>query len=53
MVIGLTIFQDGAVGAAYLVAVFISNVPNRSPRLQVSSPAVEEGAHPLDGSRSR
>jgi ZIP family zinc transporter len=27
MVIGLTIFKDGAVGAAYLVAVFISNLP--------------------------
>ena len=27
MVIGLTILQSGAVGAAYLVAVFISNVP--------------------------
>jgi ZIP family zinc transporter len=26
-VIGLTIFQGGAVGAAYLVAVFISNLP--------------------------
>jgi ZIP family zinc transporter len=27
MVIGLTIFQGGAVGAAYLTAVFISNLP--------------------------
>jgi ZIP family zinc transporter len=27
IVIGLTIFQSGAVGAAYLAAVFISNVP--------------------------
>jgi len=27
MVIGLTIFKDGAIGAAYLVAVFISNLP--------------------------
>jgi len=27
MVIGLTIFKGGAVGAAYLVAVFISNLP--------------------------
>jgi ZIP family zinc transporter len=27
MVIGVTIFQGGAVGAAYLVAVFISNLP--------------------------
>jgi len=27
MVIGLTIFQGGEVGAAYLVAVFISNLP--------------------------
>ena len=27
MVIGLTIYRGGAVGAAYLVAVFISNVP--------------------------
>jgi len=27
MVIGLTVYQGGAVGAAYLVAVFISNVP--------------------------
>src|SRR5436190_3260713 len=27
MVIGLTIFQGGAVGAAYLAAVFISNLP--------------------------
>ena len=27
MVIGLTIFQGGAVGVAYLVAVFISNLP--------------------------
>jgi zinc transporter, ZIP family len=27
MVIGLTIFQSGKVGAAYLVAVFISNLP--------------------------
>src|SRR4249920_950926 len=27
MVIGLTIFEGGAVGAAYLVAVFISNLP--------------------------
>jgi ZIP family zinc transporter len=27
MVIGLTIFQNGAVGAAYLAAVFLSNLP--------------------------
>ena len=27
MVIGLTIFEGGAVGAAYLAAVFISNMP--------------------------
>jgi ZIP family zinc transporter len=27
MVIGLTIFQSGAVGAAYLIAVFVSNLP--------------------------
>ena len=27
MVIGLTIFQGGAVGAAYLIAVFMSNLP--------------------------
>ena len=27
MVIGLTLFQGGAVGAAYLIAVFISNLP--------------------------
>jgi len=27
MVIGLTIFQGGAVGVAYLIAVFISNIP--------------------------
>ena len=27
MVIGLTIFKGGAVGAAYLTAVFISNLP--------------------------
>src|SRR4249920_3894498 len=27
MVIGLTIFEGGAVGAAYLIAVFISNIP--------------------------
>jgi len=27
MVIGLTIFEGGAVGAAYLVAVFVSNLP--------------------------
>jgi ZIP family zinc transporter len=27
MVIGLTIFQGGGVGAAYLIAVFISNLP--------------------------
>jgi len=27
MVIGLTIFEGGAVGAAYLIAVFISNLP--------------------------
>src|SRR5206468_1810340 len=27
MVIGLTIFHGGAVGAAYLIAVFISNLP--------------------------
>src|SRR3954453_16702626 len=27
MVIGLTIFERGAVGAAYLAAVFISNLP--------------------------
>jgi zinc transporter, ZIP family len=27
MVIGLTIYQGGAVGAAYLIAVFISNLP--------------------------
>jgi ZIP family zinc transporter len=27
MVIGLTIFKDGSVGAAYLAAVFISNLP--------------------------
>jgi zinc transporter, ZIP family len=26
-VVGLTIYESGAVGAAYLVAVFISNVP--------------------------
>jgi zinc transporter, ZIP family len=27
MVIGLTIYEGGAVGAAYLIAVFISNLP--------------------------
>ena len=27
MVIGLTIYEGGAVGAAYLAAVFISNLP--------------------------
>lgn len=27
VVIGLTIYQSGAIGAAYLAAVFISNVP--------------------------
>ena len=32
MVIGLTIFQGGEVGAAYLAAVFISNLPSRSLR---------------------
>src|SRR3954466_8612520 len=34
MVIGLTIFEGGKVGAAYLVAVFISNLPE-----SISSPA--------------
>ena len=39
MVIGLTIFEGGAVGAAYLAAVFISNLPEaisstRGPRQQ-------------------
>jgi ZIP family zinc transporter len=32
MVIGLNIFEGGDVGAAYLAAVFISNLPDRSLR---------------------
>jgi ZIP family zinc transporter len=31
MVIGLAIYEGVAVGAAYLAAVFISNLPSRSP----------------------
>ena len=31
MVIGLTIYEGGAVGAAYLAAVFISNLPESIP----------------------
>ena len=54
MVIGLTIFQGGAVGAAYLAAVFISNLPE-----SISSTSglryrwLEEVAHPLDVDRDR
>jgi zinc transporter, ZIP family len=40
VVIGLTIFQGGAVGAAYLAAVFISNVPEA---LSSTSGLVERG----------
>ena len=54
MVIGLTIFEGGAVGAAYLAAVFISNLPevdllDLRPRHQ----RLEEVANPLDVDRDR
>ena len=54
MVIGLTIFEGGAVGAAYLAAVFLSNLPgvdlldSRSRHRRL-----EEVAHPLDVDRHR
>jgi ZIP family zinc transporter len=40
LVIGLTIFEGGAVGAAYLAAVFISNLPEAISSTSGSSAAV-------------
>jgi len=51
MVIGLTIFQGGAVGAAYLVAVFISNLPEAVSSTAPHREWLEAGANPLDVDR--
>ena len=54
MVIGLTIFEGGAVGAAYLAAVFISNLPEAiSSTSGLVDQRLEEVAHPLDVDRDR
>ena len=54
MVIGLTIFQGGAVGAAYLTAVFISNLPESiSSTSGLRYQRLEKVAHPLDVDRDR
>ena len=54
MVIGLTIFQGGAVGAAYLAAVFISNLPESiSSTAGLVSRRLAEVADPLDVDRDR
>ena len=53
MVIGLTIYQGGAVGAAYLAAVFISNLPEAISSTAGLAAGGGTGAHPLDGRRSR
>ena len=54
MVIGLTIFQGGAVGAAYLTAVFISNLPESiSSTSGLRHRRLEEVADPVDVDRDR
>jgi hypothetical protein len=54
MVIGLTIFQGGAVGAAYLAAVFISNLPEAiSSTSGLLSSGWGEVASPPDVDRDR
>ena len=52
MVIGLTIFEGGAVGAAYLAAVFISNLPEAiSSTAGLRRQRLAEGADPVDVDR--
>jgi ZIP family zinc transporter len=53
MVIGLTIFQGGGVGAAYLIAVFISNLPESISSTSGLVERLEEGTGPLDVDRDR
>ena len=54
MVIGLTIFQGGAVGAAYLTAVFISNLPESISSTSGLAPAAGRSRGSCGcGSRSR
>ena len=54
MVIGLTIFEGGAVGAAYLAAVFISNLPEVDLLdLRPRHRRLEEVANPVDVDRDR
>ena len=53
MVIGLTIFQGGAVGAAYLTAVFISNLPESISSTSGLRPAAGRSRGPLDVDRDR
>jgi Predicted divalent heavy-metal cations transporter len=53
MVIGLTIFQGGAVGAAYLTAVSSPTCPNRSPPPPACHRRLEEVADPVDVDRDR
>ena len=53
MVIGLTIFEGGAVGAAYLIAVFISNLPKAISSTAGLPPAAGRAANPLALDRDR
>jgi ZIP family zinc transporter len=54
MVIGLTIFEGGAVGAAYLAAVFISNLPEAISSTSAWPPAAGRSRESCGcGSRSR
>ena len=54
MVIGRTIFEGGGVGAAYLAAVFISNLPEAiSSTTGLASGGWEEVTNPVDVDRDR
>ena len=54
IVIGLTLFESGAIGVAYLVAVFISNVPEAiSSTAGLPRRRLEAHADPLDVDRDR
>ena len=54
MVIGLTIYEGGAVGAAYLVAVFISNLPEAiSSTSGLATGGWKTVADPVDVDRDR
>ena len=54
MVIGLTIFKGGAVGAAYLIAVFISNLPESiSSTSGLLASGWKKARGPLDVDRDR